>query len=135
MIFDLHSHTTLSDGSLEPRELISRAVEKGVDTLAITDHDTLDAYGEIPPLNGAIKLVAGIELSTQWENTGIHVLGLNVDLDSDAIQTAARRQSRARLEREPVPQDAGLADQLGHLAGDRRPFPRKETHRGPPHRA
>ena len=99
MIFDLHSHTTLSDGSLEPHELISRAVEKGVDTLAITDHDTLDAYAEIPPLNGAIRLVTGIELSTQWETTGIHVLGLNVDLGNDAIQTAARQQSGTRLER------------------------------------
>ncbi len=99
MIFDLHSHTTLSDGSLEPHELISRAVEKGVDTLAITDHDTLDAYGEIPPLNGAINLIAGVELSTQWQTTGIHVLGLNVDLDSAAIQTAAQTQSGARLER------------------------------------
>lgn len=99
LIFDLHSHTTLSDGSLEPHELIDRAVEKGVGTLAITDHDTLDAYGEIPPLNGAIRLVAGIELSTQWQNTGIHVLGLNVDLGSDAIQTAATQQSGARLER------------------------------------
>lgn len=99
LIFDLHSHTTLSDGSLEPRELINRAVERGVDTLAITDHDTLAAYGELPPLDGAIKLVAGIELSTQWESTGIHVLGLNVDLGSDAIQAAAKIQSGIRLER------------------------------------
>src|SRR5210317_1616841 len=97
LIFDLHSHTTLSDGSLEPHELINRAIEKGVHTLAITDHDTLDAYGEIPPLNGAITLVSGIELSTQWQTTGIHVLGLNVDLDSDAIQIAAKSQSGARL--------------------------------------
>ena len=47
MIFDLHSHTTLSDGVLKPHELISRAIENGVDVLAITDHDTIDAYREI----------------------------------------------------------------------------------------
>jgi hypothetical protein len=99
MIFDLHSHTTLSDGSLTPHELISRAVEKGVDALAITDHDTIDAYRELPGKIDGIKLVAGIEFSTQWENTGIHVLGLNIDPASDAINTGAQFQSNARLER------------------------------------
>ena len=99
MIFDLHSHTTLSDGVLTPQELILRAIEKGVDVLAITDHDTLDAYEDMPDTPGNIKLIPGIELSTQWENTGIHVLGLNIDLDSDAIRTGARSQSDARLER------------------------------------
>ena len=97
MIFDLHSHTTLSDGVLKPQELLLHAVESGVDVLAITDHDTLDAYREIPRAQEIIRLVPGIELSTQWETTGIHILGLNIDLDSDAIQTAARIQSDARL--------------------------------------
>jgi predicted metal-dependent phosphoesterase TrpH len=99
MIFDLHSHTTLSDGVLKPHELISRAVEKGVDVLAITDHDTIDAYREIPLIHDRLKLVPGIELSTQWESSGIHVLGLNIDLQSDAIITAASMQSDARLQR------------------------------------
>jgi len=99
MIFDLHSHTTHSDGLLTPQELIALAVEKGVDVLAITDHDTLDAYQVIPLINDGITLVPGIELSTQWGTTGIHVLGLNIDLDSDAINTAAKVQSDARLER------------------------------------
>ena len=99
MIFDLHSHTTFSDGALTPQELVSRALEKAVDALAITDHDTLDAYKDAPLTLGKLKLVAGIELSTQWESTGIHVLGLNVDPDSDAINNAAQIQSNARLER------------------------------------
>ena len=99
MIFDLHSHTTLSDGVLTPQELILRAIEKGVDVLAITDHDTLDAYQDMPARHAKLKLIPGIELSTQWENTGIHVLGLNIDLDSDAIRTGARLQSEARLAR------------------------------------
>ena len=99
MIFDLHSHTTFSDGTLTPRELILRAAEKGVNVLAITDHDTLDAYQECPVVPDNIKLVAGIELSTQLDNTGIHVLGLNIDLASDAIIAAAKFQSDSRLER------------------------------------
>ncbi len=99
MIFDLHSHTTLSDGALVPAALISRAKEKGVDVLAITDHDTLDAYKQLPLDTDEIKLVPGIELSTQWQTTGIHVLGLNIDLDSDAIKAATQFQTGARLER------------------------------------
>jgi len=83
MIFDLHSHTTFSDGSLTPDELIARAIGKGVDVLAITDHDTLDAYRDLPQANADITVVPGVELSTQWENTGIHVLGLNIDPGSD----------------------------------------------------
>ena len=99
MIFDLHSHTTCSDGVLTPPDLIPRAVEKGVDVLAITDHDTIDAYRDISLVHEHLELVPGIELSTQWENTGIHVLGLNVDLNSDAIISAADIQSEARLQR------------------------------------
>ena len=98
-MFDLHTHTTLSDGALTPIELISRAIEMGVDALAITDHDTIDAYRDIPLVHDRLKLIPGIELSTQWGSTGIHVLGLNIDLGSDAIVTAATSQTDARLER------------------------------------
>jgi len=99
MIFDLHSHTTMSDGTLSPAELILRAEQMGVDVLAITDHDTLDAYGQVPANPGNIKLIPGIELSTQWQTTGIHVLGLNFDPGHQAIHAAAKIQSGARLER------------------------------------
>jgi hypothetical protein len=107
MIFDLHCHTTHSDGALTPRELVARAVDNGVDVLAITDHDTLGAWRATPPLEGAIRLVPGIEFSTRWEiqgeargeTMGIHVLGLNVDPGSDALAAGVRFQSAARLER------------------------------------
>jgi predicted metal-dependent phosphoesterase TrpH len=103
MIFDLHCHTTHSDGALTPAELVARATAMGVDVLAITDHDTLGAWPEAqpaaPPLDGAIRLVPGIEFSTQWESMGIHVLGLNVDPASDAMEAGVRFQQEARLER------------------------------------
>lgn len=99
MIFDLHSHTFFSDGVLSPGQLIIRAVEKGVDALSITDHDTLDAYGDLDLQNKKISLIPGIELSTEWQNTGIHVLGLNVEIDSEAMQTAVRLQSESRRQR------------------------------------
>jgi len=98
MIFDLHSHTRFSDGTLEPQDLIARARGRGVDVLAITDHDTVDAYRNLEQQQ-PIRLVAGIEFSTQWESTGIHVLGLDIDPDSDAIREGVRFQTNARLER------------------------------------
>lgn len=96
MIFDLHSHTRCSDGSLEPLELVARAIDQGVDVLAITDHDTLDAYTGLSFEQGQLRLVAGIEFSTQWESTGIHVLGLNIDPGGDAIRAGVHYQTEAR---------------------------------------
>lgn len=99
MIFDLHSHTTYSDGALAPDVLFERATEQHVDVLSITDHDTVDAYLGIPPIPASLQLVPGIEFSTQWENIGIHVLGLNIEPGSGAIAEGTRYQSNARLNR------------------------------------
>jgi predicted metal-dependent phosphoesterase TrpH len=103
MIFDLHCHTTYSDGALTPPELVARAAAMGVDVLSVTDHDTLGAWPEAQretaSLAGALRLVPGIELSTQWENMGVHVLGLNVDPGSEAMAAGVRFQTEARLQR------------------------------------
>lgn len=99
MIFDLHSHTSFSDGVLAPRELVLRAIDKGVGALAITDHDTVDAYRDLPVVGTEIRIIAGIEFSTQWENSGIHVLGLNIDPGSEAIVAGTRFQTDARMRR------------------------------------
>jgi len=99
MVFDLHSHTLYSDGVLTPHDLVSRAVEKGVDVLAITDHDNMEAYAEKQDLPSSIRLVPGIELSTQWQSVGIHVLGLNTDPHCDAMREAAKFQGDLRLRR------------------------------------
>lgn len=99
MIFDLHSHSTCSDGALQPHQLVALAVENGVDVLSITDHDTLDAYRGLSLQQGGLRLVAGIEFSTQWQSTGIHVLGLNIDPSSDAVQAGVLYQTAARHKR------------------------------------
>ena len=103
MIFDLHSHTQFSDGTLTPAELLACASEMQVDTLAITDHDNVDGLKDLAALGAgepcAVNLIAGIELSTHWKSVGIHVLGLNIDPDSAAIEEAARVQMQARWKR------------------------------------
>ncbi len=74
---DLHSHTNKSDGSLSPRELIELALRRGLGTLAITDHDTLEGYDEAVPVARAagLDLVCGVELGSRFHGQSIHVLG------------------------------------------------------------
>lgn len=117
LIVDLHTHTTASDGSLSPAELVERARGRGVELLAITDHDTLAAYADLAEAAGApgqpMKMVAGVELSCTWNGITIHVLGLGVDLASEVINRSVdsqrlARQSRAeeigrRLEKKGLP--------------------------------
>ena len=96
---DLHCHTTASDGRLSPPELLQRAADQGVELLAITDHDTVAAYAELPESPAGLRLLPGIELSTLWLGVGVHVVGLGLDLGSPVLADAVARQTRARQER------------------------------------
>jgi len=97
MLADLHTHTTASDGELSPEQLITRAKAAGVTLLSITDHDTISAYKSLQAYNDKdMQLVYGIELSSFWRKTGIHVVGLNIDPDCAALQTAIEIQQNAR---------------------------------------
>ncbi|EHG6164602.1 RNase RNM [Escherichia fergusonii] len=106
VIYDLHSHTTASDGCLTPEALVHRAVEMRVGTLAITDHDTTAAIApareEISRSGLALNLIPGVEISTVWENHEIHIVGLNIDIAHSAmseflVQQTERRNQRAQL--------------------------------------
>lgn len=117
VIYDLHSHTTASDGRLTPEELVHRAVEMRVGTLAITDHDTTAAIPaaseEISRSALPLTLIPGVEISTLWENHEIHIVGLNIDIAHPAMRAflaeqTERRQQRAkriaeRLEKAHIP--------------------------------
>ena len=91
MIYDLHSHTTTSDGSLTPVELITRADVRQVGVLAITDHDTVDglaeAQKEITDKNLKLQLVNGVEISTKWHGFEIHIVGLCIDPNDEVLQS------------------------------------------------
>ncbi|MGI9224480.1 MAG: PHP domain-containing protein [Woeseiaceae bacterium] len=99
MIYDLHSHSNASDGALAPAHLLCHAADCGVDVLAITDHDTLDAYKSLHEHLPDVRLVTGIELSTSWNRIGVHIVGLNIDPANAILQDGVARQKRTRLER------------------------------------
>lgn len=129
MRIDLHSHTTASDGRLAPNELIERAVSFDLDVLAITDHDTVDglqpARDYIAQQGYALKLINGIEISTVWQNKDIHIVGLNIDPQSEALnvliqQQKDHRQGRAELiaHRLSKATREGVLDEVKLIAGD-----------------
>ncbi|KOO08268.1 RNase RNM [Vibrio hepatarius] len=129
MRIDLHSHTTASDGRLAPNELIERAVSFDLDVLAITDHDTVDglqpARDYIAQQGYALKLINGIEISTVWQNKDIHIVGLNIDPQSEALnaliqQQKEHRQGRAELiaHRLSKATREGVLDEVKLIAGD-----------------
>ncbi|WP_443638175.1 PHP domain-containing protein [Candidatus Njordibacter sp. Uisw_058] len=102
--YDLHSHTKYSDGSLSAQALIALAIERGITHLAITDHDTVQAHLQLTENNKSyatekINIIKGIELSSQWNNMGVHIVGLNIDIHSTAITAAVKHQTQLRIER------------------------------------
>ncbi len=103
MRIDLHSHTTSSDGRLSPQALIDRALSFDIEVLAITDHDTTDAltiaHDYINQQQLPITLIDGIEISTVWQNKDIHIVGLNIDSNAQALQQLIEQQKAHRVQR------------------------------------
>ncbi|MEW5786645.1 MAG: 3',5'-nucleoside bisphosphate phosphatase [Pseudomonadota bacterium] len=81
IVFDLHCHSTASDGVLAPRDLVERAGRMGVQVLALTDHDSLAGLEEARQMAGnlGIRLIHGVEISVTWHGHTVHVVALNVD--------------------------------------------------------
>ncbi len=78
---DLHTHSTASDGTLRPSELVARAARAGVRVMALTDHDTLNGIAEakVAAAEQGLTLIPGVEISVNWGGRVIHILGLGLD--------------------------------------------------------
>ena len=100
-VYDLHTHSSASDGFYPPEGLVARAAAAGIKVLALTDHDTtagLKAAGEAAREEG-IRLITGVEISTTWQNRTLHVVGLNIDPECAPLQTGLRQLDTIRAER------------------------------------
>jgi len=96
---DLHTHTVFSDGTCTPEDLIARAVRAGLKTLAVTDHDTMDALPRAQAAAAGIELIPGVEFSTPSRDDGAeeaHIVGLFLDAACLPLKKAlaAFRQNR-----------------------------------------
>ena len=89
-LIDMHTHTNYSDGDLSPQELIKLAIDKGISTLAITDHNTIEGIKKVNKNNdtivaSGIKIINGIELSAKTDIGRMHILGYGIDLNNEAL--------------------------------------------------
>ena len=101
LMIDLHSHSNISDGLLSPTELVAHAAQHGVSVLALTDHDDISGLSEArqaAALHG-IQLINGVEISVTWKKRTLHVVGLNVDVENEALKTGLAAVRQGRLER------------------------------------
>ncbi len=112
-VIDLHTHTTHSDGSASPEELIARASSKGARSIAITDHDTVDAFGEARAAADrfGVEFVPGIEISADFSPGTMHILGYCIDGESPVMKEKLATLKNAREKRNP--EIAGRLEGLG----------------------
>ena len=96
--YDFHCHSRASDGALTPTDLVARAASRGVDCLALTDHDTLDGLAEAQQAarEHDMTLVPGIELSVVWGNRELHMVALGFEPAHPAMATLVAEQQGAR---------------------------------------
>jgi 3',5'-nucleoside bisphosphate phosphatase len=99
--FDLHNHSTRSDGLLSPTQLIELAARTGVDAIALTDHDTTDGLDEagIAAKRVGVTLVPGVEISVSWGETTLHIVGLQVDPAAPILAAGLNSIREGRLGR------------------------------------
>lgn len=118
LIYDLHCHSTASDGSLTPTELVELACRNNVDVLALTDHDVTHGLHEAwqQARENDLEFIPGIEISVSWRHQTIHIVGLGIDPDNPVLLQGLDsildfRQSRAEKIAERL-EKAGIAGAL-----------------------
>jgi len=100
-VIDLHLHTTASDGTDTPAELVRACRATGITTMAVTDHDTTAATTAVAREAGraGIEFVPGIEITAAWQGSDVHVLGYFFDPESRALASFLEAQLEDRIRR------------------------------------
>ncbi|WP_018133372.1 PHP domain-containing protein [Effusibacillus pohliae] len=129
--YDLHAHTTASDGTFTPRELVEHARRRGLAGVGITDHDSTDGIAEAIETGKRlhVDVVPGVEINAEYEGKEVHVLGYYFDLDSGSLQDLFRKLRNERINRMerilqkldelgiPIERDEVLAEAGGGAVG------------------
>ncbi len=99
--FDFHCHSTVSDGLLPPHAVAERAAANGVDLWSLTDHDDLGGQGAAREAAEALgmRFVSGVEISIEWKDRPIHIVGLGVEVVHPALCGGLDALRSGRLER------------------------------------
>jgi hypothetical protein len=107
---DLHCHSYFSDGKHSPEFLIKLAAQNHVTHLAITDHDCVTVDPQLSEAARPLQLISGVEISCQWTDREIHLVGLAFDPANGALLAALAKQRQQRLDRAHR-----MADNLGEI--------------------
>lgn len=99
--FDLHSHSTISDGTLSPAQLVAHAASRGVEVLALTDHDDTAGLDEAAHAarQANIVLINGVEISVTWRNRTLHIIGLGINPEHAPLAAGLDLIRNGRMER------------------------------------
>ncbi len=123
MLVDFHSHTTESDGTLSPAELVAAMRRRGVTVFSISDHDTLEAYDGLAETPGLLR-ISGVEINTNYRGNEVHILGFGFPLGETklrAVLETNRRERNARARRMVAGlQAAGCAIAFDDVKGEGR---------------
>ena len=98
---DLHIHSNISDGMLSPEEIVIVAMKKGIKCISVTDHDTVDSQKILSKLDNDKNLiiVPGIEISTEYKDIEIHILGYFIDINNESLKVNLEILQESRKER------------------------------------
>lgn len=98
---DLHVHSTYSDGTYTPSELVDYAIKKGLTAIALTDHDTVDGLDELIAYakEKPIEVISGIEYSTEYNGRDVHIVGLFIDYKAPIFLEYLARFQQSRTDR------------------------------------
>ena len=119
-IIDLHVHSTESDGTLTPEDLVAEAKKAGLAAFALTDHDTCQGVCKAMPLaaSAGIELIPGIELSTDYHGKEVHIVGLYIDIENEQLLKKTAEYRKCRSERNALMVEEGLSITMEELVAE-----------------
>lgn len=101
MKIDLHIHTTYSDGTFYPEQVVDTAIDCGLDAIAITDHDNILAYdiaiNYVKANDKKLEIIPGVEINTLYKGNEVHILGYFMDFENSDFQNLLKVQQQARV--------------------------------------
>jgi len=102
-LVDLHIHTSSSDGSYSPKEIVALAKEQGLKAIAITDHDTIEGNKQavVAGIKRGVEVIPGVEISVEWNKRPVHILGYYIDLEHRKLASQLKQLVAFREERNP----------------------------------
>ena len=96
---DLHTHSTFSDGTFTPLQLVKYAEEKGLKAFALTDHDTTEGVKEAKRIETNVEVISGVEISTRYDKKEIHIVGLYVNENDTDLNKQLKYYREKRVTR------------------------------------